>query len=135
MKHYLVEPQLLLLLLFLLFPVFIWLVTTGCPITIADFFSATMISRTFNLTHPVTTLSLTSAHNNNWIVPFSYWTNLGKKERLSAITAQFAVCSAVCVQFLVCVCARFALHIVPPCRAQCAKATNVLCREAPNTGH
>ena len=46
-----------------------------------------------------------------------------------------AVCSAVCVQFLVCVCARFALHIVPPCRAQCAKATNVLCREAPNTGH
>jgi hypothetical protein len=64
---------------------------------------------------------------------------LEKKKRLSAITAQFAVqcsavqCSAVCVQFLVCVCARFALHIVPPCRAQCAKATNVLCKEAPIT--
>ena len=43
----------------------------------------------YHLAQNTNTLSLFSAHNNDWIVPFTYWTKSWKKERLLV-----SVCSA-----------------------------------------
>ena len=66
----------------------------------------------YHLAQNTNTLSLFSAHNNDWIVPFTYWTKSWKKERLVS-TAHIAAAGAVHVQSLVCAHTSFALHTQP----------------------